>query len=390
MSLHYQSLPYKGFKFEVKGIFTFQTFSSDLNEPDPNTNKASKWEIELYDVLDRDNKTDLDRLEELFLNYEWKNSFVRYGRIPIDETPLLNQRDGRMKPYAFEGFYGDIQLFKKWRAKPIIIHGASPRSTVEWFQMNEAIGLNNNGFTSTGEKTNYHHQLNTHFLAAQEISYTSKTININLWEWYLDKVFNLNWAQFEWKQSNYKLGLIAVNQTANPYQNKLTATNQFITPGTSTQILSYMAKLQKEQFSFEIAQSILIGNGRFVFPRELGRERLYTSITRSWADGLGKANIYKIEGTYTPKQKEELAINLITQFIKTAGQNNWEFNKYGVRDYIQSVFEVDYNFKGKFKGLELDLLYIYRKDVAKKSISTMEAFNKTNFHQFNFILNINF
>ncbi len=141
MSLHYESLPYKGFMFEMKGIFTFQTFSSDLNYEDPIAGSVSKWEHELYDVLDPENRTDLDRLEELFLHYQWDNSFIRYGRIPINKTPLINQRDERMKPFAFEGMYSEIEFAKKWKSKSIIIHGVSPRSTVEWFQLNEAIGL---------------------------------------------------------------------------------------------------------------------------------------------------------------------------------------------------------------------------------------------------------
>src|SRR5690606_20960073 len=67
---------YKGFEIGVKGIFTYKTFGNDLGNEDPITGKNSKWEYELYDVLNQGNFRDLDRLEELFLRYRFGNSYV--------------------------------------------------------------------------------------------------------------------------------------------------------------------------------------------------------------------------------------------------------------------------------------------------------------------------
>lgn len=390
MSLHYESLPFKGFMFEMKGIFTFQTFSSNLTSKDAYTNSSSKWEKELYDVLDENNKTDLDRLEELFLHYQWNNSYLRYGRIPIDKTPLINQRDGRMKPYAFEGGMAHLNINKKLKSNSFIIHGVSPRSTVEWFQLNEAIGLNNNGFTPDGNKSDYHTHLNSNFLIAQELNYKTPLFSVSIWDFYLDKTFNLNWLQLEIENNNWKFGLIGVNQKGLNYQKSLPIESQYYTPNTSINIISSIIQKKFKTSSIAISRSDLFGNGRFLFPRELGRERLYTSITRSWAEGLGKAQITNLKYTYTPENLQQLELDVITNFIKTQGSSNYSYNKYGTRDYLQTIVEIDYNFKGKLKGLELDLLYIYRKDLHANAITYLEAFNKTNFHQINLILNVNF
>jgi len=390
MSLHYESLPFYGFMFEMKGIFTFQTISSDLNYIDPLSGKSSKWEIELYDILDRNNKTDLDRLEELFIHYQWKNSFVRYGRIPIDKTPLVNARDGRMKPFAFEGAYSEIGISKKWKIKSMIIHGVSPRSTVEWFQFHEAIGLNNNGFTPMGEKAEYHEHLDSRFLFGQEIKFQDKNFSASFWEFYFDKLFNLNWGQMEVKSKHFKLGIIGVNQFGLKEQKELEIVNQYYTPGTRAHVASELIEFKNGDWKYKAARSDVFGNGKFLFPRELGRERLYTSITRSWMDGFGKSSMTNFGINYKPKKKKELELDLVTSFVKTPGQTNYAFNKYGTRDYIQTNFEIDYNFEGRLKGLELDLLYIYVKDVHAKTITYEEAANKTNFHQINLIMNINF
>lgn len=390
MSLHYQSLPFKGFEFEMKGIFTFQTFSSNLNNIDPTVGRGSKWEVELYDILDRDNKTDLDRLEELFIHYSWKNSFVRYGRIPIDKTPLINQRDSRMKAFAFEGFHGNFGITKSLRAQTILLHGVSPRSTVEWFQMNEAIGLNGNGFSASGDKSDYLGHLNTHFILGQELSYKNKGLKINLWNYYLDKVFNLNWAQIEYKYQKWKLGVISVHQFAHNFQSRLSETNHYIFPDNKSNVFSSKIQRENDQLTLATSFTSMFGTGRFLFPKELGRESFYTSITRSRVEGLGKSKIANVSAKYKPKKRKELEFDMIFSYLDAAKETDYVNNKYGIRDCFHTVFEIDYNFEGKLKGLELDLLYIYRQDIDKQELTAAKAFNKTNFHQINLIMNINF
>ncbi|WP_224484383.1 hypothetical protein [Robertkochia aurantiaca] len=58
---------WKGFEAGVKGIFTYRTFSSDLNRADPTVGEMARWEFELYDITDPHNFNDLDRLEELYI-----------------------------------------------------------------------------------------------------------------------------------------------------------------------------------------------------------------------------------------------------------------------------------------------------------------------------------
>ncbi|MBT8311964.1 MAG: hypothetical protein HKP23_03905, partial [Flavobacteriaceae bacterium] len=104
-AMRFRSHEFYGFEFGVAGIFTYKTFSSDLNEVDPVTGEFSKWEHELFDVLDFNNFNDLDRLEELYVRYNLTHGFITYGKMEIEETPLMSQQDGRMKPFAFKGVW---------------------------------------------------------------------------------------------------------------------------------------------------------------------------------------------------------------------------------------------------------------------------------------------
>ncbi|HSI71354.1 MAG TPA: hypothetical protein VK941_14050 [Gillisia sp.] len=147
---------YKGFEIGVKGIFTYKTFGSDLGLEDPVTGVNAKWEYELYDVLNQGNFKDLDRLEELFIRYRFGNSYISYGKLETEDTPLLNHSDGRMKPFAHKGFWGHFSLHPQHTFNLGWLNGISPRSTTEWFGLEEGIGLFFNGFQPNGERAHYH------------------------------------------------------------------------------------------------------------------------------------------------------------------------------------------------------------------------------------------
>lgn len=390
MSLHYESLPMYGFVFEIKGIFTFQTLSSDLNKKDDVVGANSRWEIELYDILDRENKRDLDRLEELFLEYRWRNSFVKYGRIAIDDTPIVNERDSRMKPFAVKGFYGSIDLGHGLVFKPLFINGASPRSTVEWFSMEEAIGLTNNGVDANGDTANYQHHLKADFLMGFGVQYSKNNFAFEFWDFLLDDAFNLSWLQGGYADESWEFGLIGIYQQGLPQQKTFELNQQYFQVGTQTGAISTMFKRKMKRFYVSAARTDIFGSGRFLTPRELGREEFFTSMARSRADGLGRAAINKATLGYTNNNKGRLNAELSMQYTKTAGENNYQFNKYRVRDYLQYNLDIDYHFSGKLQGLEAQLLYIYRQDVANNTITPLQEFNNTNFHQINFIVNVNF
>ncbi len=206
----------------------------------------------------------------------------------------------------------------------------------------------------------------------------------------MDKLFNLNWLQLEINYNKWKLGLIGVHQFGLNQQSSLTLENQYINPENSINIISSILERKSKTTAISLSRTDIFGDGRFVFPRELGRESLYTSLIRSRLEGLGKSQSTNFSLTYFPKQKKNLEIDLIGSYVQTPPSSEFAQNKYGVRDYFHTIFRVDYNFIGKLKGLELDFIYIYHKDVDSEPLTQQEAFNKTNFHQINLIMNVNF
>jgi hypothetical protein len=110
--LFYETSTYKGFQMGVGGYFIFNTASSDISKVDPYTNAVNRYEASLFDIENPENKHDLDRLEELYLKYNFGKSHIIAGKQLIN-TPFINLQDGRMRPTEVGGLYGEIFPGKK-------------------------------------------------------------------------------------------------------------------------------------------------------------------------------------------------------------------------------------------------------------------------------------
>lgn len=129
--IKYETAPFKGFQFGVSGFFVFNIGSTDLSIPDPKTNQSSRYESALFDIEDPSNKYDIDRLEELYLKYNWKQSTIVFGKQLIN-TPFINLQDGRMRPTEVNGIYAELHNRKGLTMEGGYLYALSPRSTVKW------------------------------------------------------------------------------------------------------------------------------------------------------------------------------------------------------------------------------------------------------------------
>lgn len=77
--LRYQTKNYKGFQLGVGGFYIWNLASSDLTKPDPITNIMNRYEIGQFDQTDPSNKKDMQRLEDFFIRYNFRKSFIKFG-----------------------------------------------------------------------------------------------------------------------------------------------------------------------------------------------------------------------------------------------------------------------------------------------------------------------
>lgn len=386
-AMRFRSHRIYGFEFGAAGIFTYNLFSNDLNKVDPVTGGIADFEHQLFDVLDTDNFNDLDRLEELYLRYIFEHGYALYGRMAIQDSPLMNKSDGRMKPFAFKGFWLHYELLEKHRFNLTWIDRISPRSTVEWFDFKEGIGLFDQGFQPDGTEAEYHENLESEGIAMLDYQTRISNFDLELYQWYLHNISYSAWFGLAYVKNGWNLGMQYALQIPDGFQKTLEYDQRYMQPEERGQVLSGQVQYLDRNWTLRAAYSKAFASGRFLFPRELGRDQFYTSISRSRLEGFGDTGVLTLGGDHT-FGIERFSAGF--DYTRTFGPevDSFEFNKYNLDAYQQLNLRLNYTFKGFFQGLHMVFLYVYRDNL--NNDDPQVVFNRGNLHQLNFITNFEF
>ena len=389
-SIHYRTKVWRGWQFGVKGIFSHGLVANDLNAVDPIIGKAAKWEIELYDVLRPEERHDLDRLEELFIRYNWRDSYAMFGKIDINKGPLFLRRDGRMKAFVYEGFWSEINELEHQKFTLGWLYGVSPRGMTEWFSINEAIGLISRGTNPDGTASHYHES--SHSRGIGVLGYENKHpkgVRFQLWNFYIDQISNTIWAQTDVEHGDWFGGVQYVRQDPHQRQLNLSYDERYVQSNEHANVVA--AKLGRNLGRrWKVSGSYLhaFDTGRFLFPRELGRENFYVSQPRSWVDGFGDTDIYDLRLKYNAVNSGFTADTRVAWIAPASAESS--FNKYGIQPFYQSTSTLKYKFDGKLEGLEIMMLYVVRLAPRGVELTPQEKYYRNNFHHGSLVLNITF
>ena len=385
-AIAFKTMPYKGFEAGVKGLFTYTGFSADLNEPDETTGRIAEWEHQLYDITDMENLNDLDRLEHLYISYHFKLGYFTYGKMEIEDTPLLNQSDGRMKPFAFKGVWlhledGGHDLELSW------IDKVSPRSTTEWYDFNEALGIMNNGYQPDGTHARYYERTESRGIALLDYTYRRKGWKMRYNHWYLHRVFHTGMINAEYNVSGWRFGGQYALQVPDGSLEELSYEERYMQPEETGQVMSALSEFRVSGWLFKAAYSRAFSSGRFLFPRELGRDQFYTSIQRSRLEGFGDSHVYTLQAGWNFNTRDMF---LLTQFTGVHGPEvgNFEFNKYNIDAYHLLNTKLTWRLRDYLDGLRLEFLYVHKWNMNNDEPEVV--FNQSNFDQFNVIINYDF
>lgn len=129
----YYSPAYKNFRVGMSGFFILRIYEHNLEKIDTATGAMNRYETALYDTHHPENGIDLDRLEELFIEYKKNRWQLTLGRQKI-HSPFLNEQDNRMRPNLFSGLSGHYRV-GKWEATGAWITGVTPRGTIDWYSV---------------------------------------------------------------------------------------------------------------------------------------------------------------------------------------------------------------------------------------------------------------
>lgn len=389
--IQYKTQPIQNISAGLSGFFIFNAFSSDLTQPHPLSKTYNRYEIGLFDITDPSNKNDLDRLEELFVEYQKKGITITLGKQLIN-TPFINLQDGRMRPTEVQGIWGQyktkaVKIYSGWLTR------FSPRSTVRWYSTASSIGLYSVGVNPDGSPSGYKNQLNSSGVALLGTDIRiGRNYQLQIWNQLTENIFNSNLIQLEKMADSssalyYGIQLItqqSVNQGGNSDPGK-----RYFQPHQSAFVIGGRVGIQLVRWDHSINFTRITKQGRYLMPREWGRDPFYTFLMGERNEGLGDVYAFALKSKYSSINRK---INAQTGigYYKLPEVHDYALNKYGFPSYMQFITDLRYNFSGFLKGWQAQMIYFYKKGVGNTFNDPKYFINKVNMGHFNLIMNFYF
>lgn len=382
--------PIYGFQAGMSGFFIYNLWSSDIHKPDTLTGQPNRYESGLFDVENLTNKNDLDRLEELYIKYNLSKSAITVGKININ-TPFINPQDGRMRPTIAEGVWLNINESNKFGVNGGWIWEISPRSTVHWFTLAHSMGINPSGVNVDGTKSEYHDNIESSGMAIANVYFKpNKNVKINLWNGMLDNVMNTALIEINTNQDlsdghKFYQGVLYLHQDAINHGGNEDQKKTYINTGAMSNAISAQLGLKNKRHNTSLNYTHITGDGRYLMPREWGKEPFYTFLPRERNEGLGDLHAMVVK----------TSINFFDSKLKTGlgygyyilpDVKNYRLNKYGMPSYHQMNFDASYNFANFLKGLEIKMLIVGKLNQGETYNNLKYVYNKVNLVNFNLIL----
>lgn len=392
--LRFETAKFYGFQAGISGFFVFNIGSSNLAKPDSATGQGNRYEIALFDLENPENKYDIDRLEELFIKYNYRRSYIEFGRLLIN-TPLINLQDGRMRPTGVQGAWFEINEIKQLKIEGGFLYSFSPRGTTRWYRGGASIGVNANGMNPDGTPANYRDNVISPGTAVLGLQVRpTPWLKINLWDYFILNVQNSALLQTD---LNYELrtgstligGFQFIRQDALNHGGNKDQTKTYTQKGSRAMTVGARAGWKNKNFETTINYNHITNHGRYLFPREWGRDPFFTFLPRERNDGLGGVHAVMARvGYQIPKIK--LSSHLAAGYYHLPDVKNYALNKYGVPSYTQINAEVRYSFPGFLRGLDAQLLIIGKINNGRTYDNPRFVFNKVNAVLYNLVINYHF
>ena len=360
----------------------------DITEPDPVTGRVSRYEAGLFDINDLDDRS-IFILGELYASYKFKQGFIRAGRMRM-KTPFVNGQDGRMIPTMIQG----IQLYHKPLSSLDYTigwyNGITPRSTGGYFRIGESIGQYPEGRNPDGTPSGYKDNTDSDFMLIADINWKPiEQFRLRMVDYYIENVFHtlyLNPA-YTWHADDRSITL----QGEWVLQNRIgdggnTDESLRYFTDKSANVLGLQLSTQRKT-AWRIAYNRIADDGRFLFPREWGREFLFTFQKRERSEGMRDSHGLLIGMNHPLPFGED-----ILQLELTAGRH-WvrpvsdaEANKYALPDYTHVNIDLAYTSK-KLKAFRPEFLVTWKSADDRLTENPNVVLNKVDMWHFSLVLN---
>lgn len=387
----YQTAPIGGHIVLGGGAFFISNiFSSDLAARDPTTGQGNRYEVGLFNVANPASRGVFARLEKLYATYHFgPKAHVTVGR-QLPHSPFINPQDGRLSPTFVEGIMAEWRDSSNTQIQAEFLTRIAPRSTVGWHGVGKSIGFYPVGVDTAGRPAQYAGNAQSGYVIQLGMTKKVGLVTLQLWDTHVQNVFNLFYtrADLVWafpKKRQWKAGFQLARQWAVGNGGNSQPDKAYNSASSRSLTLSGQLGYQSPSWALYANATRITAEGRFLFPREWGREPFYTFLARERNEGYGDVTALSSNLFFTPTSRLKFEASL--GYYRLPDVKNYALNKYGIPAYRQTNLGLIYRFVGLLNGFDTQVLWVIKTAVGNTYGNDRYVFNKVDMSQLNIVFN---
>ncbi|MBU7570994.1 MAG: hypothetical protein KAF41_10150, partial [Flavobacterium sp.] len=222
----------------------------------------------------------------------------------------------------------------------------------------------------------------------------SKNLKLHAWDVFTENIFNTAMLQADFsfpvnRDENIFASAQIIRQDALNNGGNEDADKTDFEKGGKTITFGAKAGWKNKQWETSINYNRITADGRYLMPREWGRDPFFTFMPRERNEGFGDVHAIMAKVNYNiPKIR--IKTSLSGGYYKLPDVKNYRLNKYGVPSYTQVNADVRYAFNKVLKGLEAQVLVVGKLKNGETYNNKKFEFNKVDMMLYNFVLNFHF
>ncbi len=384
---------YKGLSIRLAGYSSLNLGLSELEKTDPYTNKLSRYELGLFDVTNP-SQDFIALLGEAYVKWEHPQQEVTLGRM-LFKSPMLNPQDGRMIPTLLQGLWYQHKGLSKWKFGLGYFNAIAPRSTSRWYKVENSVGQYPQGAGPYGPG-NYLGNISSPGLAVGNISWQpASAFSLRTWNYAFLNVSNTFYTDARWNYSLAEEGGKFSTEIQYIYQQALgrggndDPTLSYFPEDMRTHMVGFKTSYERPPLELSFAYTRIFGAGQLLFPREWGRDALFTFQKRERQEGFGDTHAFLLQARL--KNGKSWLMEAGAGYYKHPEASNRRLNKYAQPSYYQVNLDLLYTPQAAaLKNLDAVFLIAYKIGEQTAYDDANWVINKVNMAVFNLILNYNF
>lgn len=375
-------------KIELGYRFFGNLWSSNLNGLDPLSGQSNRYEIGLFDILNPRDRF-FGKIETLSVSYSQNQWGLVAGRMGID-SDWVNLQDGRLAPTAVEGINFWYESENQFKLEYWGIGKISVRGTSQWLSIGESIGVFPVGRDIQGNPSNYFGNTQSKWISIVELSKSWENYTAKASMTTVQNISNSLWIKGEHrltKNSKWLFGAQFGFQHGVGEGGNTDLQLAYKNPEDRNYAVSFRVGYTTKRLKSNLNFTHLGGNGRWLSPREWGKDAWYTFIPRERNEGFSRLTAWTAYMEYKfptlgLSSYVHVGVHLLQDIDLVEG------NKYNFPSYRQMNFGIKYQPKG-FQRIDIHAIIMNKEALVKSYLNPNQRYNKVGMIHTNLILNWN-